>query len=394
MAEKRRADRGTRFLVLAASLVLVVAGMRALRPIALPLLLAIFLSILSAPLLTWLMRHRLPKLLSVILTVLANVLVMAGALLLVGGSINAFLQDLPKYQVQFEEKAGQVVEWLESKGVDTSELAWLQDRQIASGLEPDTDALSGAMLREPAPGAAEPGADPAPPGGPPLLGNLVNLGSVFDLLASTLAGVASIVSMALLVFLMMVFILLEAGDLPAKLKSAFGWGGRELTQLMREVQRYLGIKTLISLATGILIGTWIWLIGCSYPLLWGLIAFLFNYIPSVGSIIAAVPAVLLTLLDLGLGNALLVTLGYLVTNIVLGNVVEPHLMGRRFGLSTLVVILSLIFWGWLWGPLGMLLSVPLTMILKILLENTEDFRWVARLLGPASGIGPAETVES
>jgi predicted PurR-regulated permease PerM len=115
-----------------------------------------------------------------------------------------------------------------------------------------------------------------------------------------------------------------------------------------------------------------------------LIAFLLNYIPTVGSIIAAIPAVLLSLILVGTaGHAVLVTLGYVVVNTLFGNILEPNLMGRRLGLSTLVVILSLLFWGWAWGPLGALLSVPLTVVVKIWLENTHDLKWVAILLDKA-----------
>ncbi len=122
------------------------------------------------------------------------------------------------------------------------------------------------------------------------------------------------------------------------------------------------------------------LLGLDFALVWGVVAFLLNYIPTIGSIIAAVPAVLLAAVQLGFGRAVLIAAGYVVVNTVLGNLVEPALMGRRLGLSTLVVFLSLVFWGWVWGPVGMLLSVPLTMVVKILLENTDDLRWVAVLL--------------
>ncbi len=123
------------------------------------------------------------------------------------------------------------------------------------------------------------------------------------------------------------------------------------------------------------------IIGVDFPLLWGMLAFLLNYVPTLGSIIAAVPPVLLAIVQLGPGHALATALVFVGVNVVLGNFVEPHFMGRRLGLSTLVVFLSLVFWGWVWGPVGMLLSVPLTMIVKIMLENTEDLRWVAVLLG-------------
>ena len=102
---------------------------------------------------------------------------------------------------------------------------------------------------------------------------------------------------------------------------------------------------------------------------------------AVGSILAAVPALFLSVVQFtSLGHFLLVAGGYGAVNMVFGNMIEPNLMGRRLGLSTLVVILSLLFWAWVWGPVGALLAVPLTMIVKIMLENTEDLRWVAILL--------------
>jgi AI-2 transport protein TqsA len=122
------------------------------------------------------------------------------------------------------------------------------------------------------------------------------------------------------------------------------------------------------------------LIGVDFAPTWGLLAFLLNFIPNIGSIIAAVPAILLALIQLGLPSALLTLLGYLVVNITIGNFLEPRVMGRSLGLSTLVVFLSLLFWGWVLGPIGMVLSVPLTMIAKIALAANEDTRWLAVLL--------------
>jgi predicted PurR-regulated permease PerM len=153
-----------------------------------------------------------------------------------------------------------------------------------------------------------------------------------------------------------------------------------ITKTIHEVQAYLGIKTLVSLATGITAGSFCWLMGLDFPILLGLTAFVLNFIPTIGSIIAAIPAMALALVLHDPSWTLLVALGYLAINTLFGNIVEPNLMGRRLGLSTLVVVLSLIFWGWLWGPVGALLSVPLTMVLKIVLENTPDLRWAAILL--------------
>jgi predicted PurR-regulated permease PerM len=160
-------------------------------------------------------------------------------------------------------------------------------------------------------------------------------------------------------------------------------GGDEdrFTKIATEIQSYLGIKTVVSLATGLALGIWAYAWDLDFPVLLGMIAFFLNYIPTVGSIIAAIPAVLLSVILYGtLGHAIVVAGGYIFVNMVVGNIIEPRWMGRSLGLSTLVVILSLLFWGWAWGPLGALLSVPLTVGVKILLENTEDLRWAAILL--------------
>ena len=124
-------------------------------------------------------------------------------------------------------------------------------------------------------------------------------------------------------------------------------------------------------------------------MLWGTLAFLLNYVPNIGSIIAAIPALLLALVQLGPGAVLWSAIGYLVVNNLVGNVIEPRFMGRGLGLSTLVVFLSLVFWGWVLGPVGMFLSVPLTMTLKIALDSSEETRWIAILLGPE--VDEAET---
>ena len=177
----------------------------------------------------------------------------------------------------------------------------------------------------------------------------------------------------------------------AKVRSAFPNAKRSLlpiAEINDNVRRYLALKTLISLTTGVLVALWLRIIGVDYALLWGLLAFLLNYIPSIGSFIAAIPAVMLAFLQLGPGDGTLTLIGYLVINTAIGNFIEPRVMGEGMGLSTLVVFLSLIFWGWVLGPVGMLLSVPLTMILKIVLEANDDTRWMAVLLGSR----PAEVV--
>ncbi|MEJ2034102.1 MAG: AI-2E family transporter, partial [Deltaproteobacteria bacterium] len=187
--------------------------------------------------------------------------------------------------------------------------------------------------------------------------------------------------------------LLEASSFPAKLRASrhdpqAALAGYE--QVVRDINDYMKIKTWISLATGIFIAIWLAILGVDYPLLWGVLAFLLNYVPNIGSIIAAVPAVLLALVQLGTTSALLAAAGYLAVNMVVGNVVEPRFMGRGLGLSTLVVFLSLVFWGWVWGPIGMLLSVPLTMMIKIALASNEETRRFAILLGSEEPLEPTQ----
>jgi predicted PurR-regulated permease PerM len=214
--------------------------------------------------------------------------------------------------------------------------------------------------------------------------DLINPEALAAFLGGTVAQAASLLSTAFLVLLVMVFFLAEATIFPQKLQyllEGSARGEERMNKVVAEIQSYLGIKTVISLATGLLLGVWCWVMGLDFPVLLGLIAFVLNYVPTVGSILAGIPAVLLSLILVGtLGHALVVTAGYVVVNTVFGNIIEPNLMGRRLGLSPLVVMLSLLFWGWTWGPVGALLSVPLTMVLKIWLENTRDLRWVAVLL--------------
>jgi AI-2 transport protein TqsA len=186
-----------------------------------------------------------------------------------------------------------------------------------------------------------------------------------------------------LILLTVLFILLETSGFPQKLQAAFP--DMEKTPayfktMTANVNRYMGIKALFSLATGVVIWFLLALIGVDFPGTWGLLAFFLNFIPAIGSIIAAIPAIFWALVQLGFPSALLTGLAYLVVNITIGNLLEPRFTGQRLGISPLVVILSLIFWGWVLGPIGMLLSVPLTMIAKIALATDEDTRWIAVLL--------------
>jgi predicted PurR-regulated permease PerM len=156
-----------------------------------------------------------------------------------------------------------------------------------------------------------------------------------------------------------------------------------MAEIGDSIRRYLAIKTLTSTLTGFLAYGALMLLGVKFAPLWGLVAFLLNFVPAVGSVIAAIPAIALALIDNSPQTAALVTLCYVGINIAIGNFLEPRVMGEGMGLSPLIVVTSLVFWGWVLGPVGMVLAVPLTVIVRITLRSRPSTRWVAVLLGPA-----------
>ncbi len=371
-----------RVLVVAACVVVLVAGLRAASSVIEPFLIALFVVILSLPVLFWL-KQRLPAILAVLGTILMDIAVLAAAGSLVGTTVNQLAGDMDKYQDSLTELFDDGSAWLEERGLQPEWLASPDEEETDAG-ESDvgTDADRGgetvaATVGPPAPHDAGEEAEPS--------GLLSRLDSslLFDFANQALRYTATAFSSLLIIALIVVFMLFEAATFRAKVRTAFTGADAEerFSRVMHEIQHYIGIKTVVSAATGLLIGVWVGVLGVDFAIFWGLVAFVLNFIPNLGSIIAAVPTTLLAMVQIGVGRGLLVALGYLIVNMVIGNLIEPHLMGRRLGLSTLVVVLSLVFWGWVWGPIGMLLSVPLTMVVKILLENTEEFRWVAVLLG-------------
>jgi AI-2 transport protein TqsA len=218
------------------------------------------------------------------------------------------------------------------------------------------------------------------------LGELLDPGRLLSMVKGTLAGVLGVLRDGVFVVVMVGFLLAEAAGLPGKIKVAFHVDETTLgpwRRILDDMTGYLVVKTKTSLLTAVLVTIAMWLLGVDYPIALGLLAFILNFVPVVGSIIAAIPAVLLALIASGPGWAIAVTAIYGAVNVSIGSIIEPRMMGERLGLSALVVFLSLVFWGFLLGPVGMFLSVPLTMLAKILLNNAEDLRWLAIMLGPA-----------
>jgi AI-2 transport protein TqsA len=327
------------WLINLAAFIVVIAGMRAAETLLVPFLLAIFISIVSAPVIFYLRRLRIPLSVAMLIVISGVILFLLAMAALIGTSLDSFSRSLPGYQEQLRETITALASWMTARGIE------IHSERILSYFDP---------------------------------------GAAMNLVAGLLSGLGGVLRNIFLILLTVIFILLEGSGFPDKLRAAFGpnTSFSHFNKFRITVNRYLAIKTVISLATGVTVAAWLILLGVNNPLLWGLLAFLLNYIPTIGSIIAAVPPVLLALIQLGPGTAGLVAAGYLVVNIVTGNVIEPRFMGRSLGLSTLVVFVSLVFWGWVLGPVGMILSVPLTMTIKIALDSNKETRWIAIFLGP------------
>ncbi len=330
----------TNAIISAAAVIILIFGMQAAKVLLVPFLLAIFLALITVRPMLWMQKRGVPSVAGalIIVTAMMLLLVIVGAI--VGSSVAEFTAALPTYQERLDLLVQKTIAF------------------VAERIDGDFSIKT--------------------------LGERLDPGWAMGLVASILNGVGDVLTNTFLIFFTMIFILLEASTIPTKISAAFGRGADEFERpriFLDNLGRYLGIKTIVSIATGLLIGVLTWSIGLDFPLLWGMLAFLLNYVPNIGSIIAAVPAVLMAALQLGAGGAMLTAVSFLGVNVLFGNIIEPRLMGHGVGISPLVVFISLVFWGWVFGPVGMLLSVPLTMALKMGLESDERTRWIALFLG-------------
>ncbi|HUJ16791.1 MAG TPA: AI-2E family transporter [Nitrospirota bacterium] len=340
MAAQGNEQQGVRFLFIVAAFVIIIWGIYQAQSVLVSFLVSIYFAVIGTSPLLWLERKRVPSVIAVLLVVggIIGILLIIGVL--AGTSINSFTNALPVYQARMREQLSALRELLARGEIEISDKFLL---------------------------------------------DYVNPGAVMGLTASLLSGLGSVLSNIVLILLTMTFILLEASSFPVKLRAILDNPEAvfpHFSRFVETIKRYMVIQSGISLVTGILIGSWLAIIGVDFPVLWGLMAFLLNYVPNLGSIIAAIPAILVALIQLGVGRAALAAAGYIVINFMIGNVLQPRLMGRGLGLSTLVVFLSLIFWGSLLGLVGMVLSIPITMAFKIAFESNERTRWIAVLLGP------------
>ncbi len=332
--------QGTRFLIIAAALVIIMAGISLAQSVIVLGLLSVFLALIGTPPVLWLEKKRIPSIAAVAFVVSVMIIILLLIGVLVGTSIKSFSGALPFYQMRIQEQISSFENLLISKGITGSDKALL---------------------------------------------NYINPETIMNFTASLLSGLSSALSNIILILLTVTFILLEVSSFPIKLRTVLGNPKAvfpKFSKFVIDIRHYLVITTLINLAAAIIIGVWLSIIGVQYAVLWAFLVFLLHYIPNIGSVIAAIPGVLMALIQLGVGSAILVAAGYLVVGFVIGNIIQPKIMGSRMGLSTLVVFISMIFWGSLLGLTGAILCIPLTMTLKFAFESNESTNWIAILLGP------------
>jgi predicted PurR-regulated permease PerM len=327
-----------------AGLLIILAWMRYAQGLIVPFLLALFLAAIATTPVNWLKKKGLSVPIAITLVLLISIILGIFVALILGSSVDQFSNSLPEFQTRLEELSGGVVDWLGSHGIKASDSGGIMD--------------------------------------------VIDPGQAMGFANSLISSLGGVFGNIFLILFTVLFMLLEAWSFPKKINAIYGDRSaivlNRYSDVIKSTRQYLSIKALMSLATGILVGTGTALIGLDFPILWGFLAFALNFIPNIGSIIAAVPAVLLSMVQLGATATMGVILVYLTANIVIGNIVEPRYMGEKVGLSTLVVFLSLVFWGWLFGLVGMLLSVPLTMTVKFASLASDETRWLGILLGPGS----------
>jgi AI-2 transport protein TqsA len=326
-------------LVKIAALIIIFAGVIYAKSLITPFLLALFISIICEQPVSWMEKRKIPRGFALVIVILGMIILFSGFAFLIGGTISSFSGNLSKYESSLASISDSFVKYLNDKGMNIH-----QDQLL----------------------------------------NLVQPAKILEYTATALNKVVNMMGNTFLIMLIVLFTLMEFGSFSVKARAILIGSDKSVSYfstIIQNIRHYLGIKTLICLLTGVFVFIALLIIGVDYPLLWALIAALMNYIPNIGSIIAAVPAVLFALVQLGPGGALWTLGSFMVVNNVLGNFIEPRIMGKGLGLSTLVVFLSLLFWGFIFGPVGMFLSVPFTMTIKIILEQNEKTKWFAILLG-------------
>lgn len=330
-----------------------------LRTVLLPFSVALLLSFIFQPIVIYLKKKKIPTVVTLVIVLLSLTTVLFLAGLVVYSSALSFTEEFGRY--------GERINNISSSAENT-----LEEIAETLGME-DAGELN--------------------------LGQFLEASAVTSVVSVGVGSFLNFLSNAFLVILFMLFILAGSGELGAKIKRAFP---AETSQriigvtenISQQVRQYLAAKTLVSALTGFLLFLVLWILGVDFPIFWGFLAFLFNFVPNIGSFAAVVLPFGVSLLQFPTLTIPLVALILMfVVQTVVGNVVDPRLMAFSLNLSPLLVLVSLIFWGWLWGIVGMILAVPLTATIKIFFSNLEPLRPVAILMGGSASPAKAREAE-
>lgn len=313
-------------------------GLRAMSDVFMPLVVALFLAMIGIAPLNWLIRRKVPRGMAVVVVFLFVMFGFLGVGFFLANAVSSFVEVVPSYKGKLDGLSDSLVHTLAHIGLKKP------PKEFLDGIEPS---------------------------------------SVVDMFTVAMGSLVSVLSQSLVVAFYLVFLLLEASRFRQKLVSAMGPKADTSTidQIVIDAQNYVGIKTGINFIWGLLVWIVAMLFGLSFSGLWGLVTFLFCFVPVLGPIASLLPPALFAFVDLGTVHALFLILSLITVHVVVGNVLEPLFIGKHLDLSPLVAFFAISFWGWIWGLVGMLLSVPLTMILKLCLEHTKDLRWLSVLIG-------------
>ena len=322
-----------------AAFIIIVAGIIYAASFVTSLLMALFISIILSRPILWLQKKKVPQGLAITIVFVLVTGIFLGFGEIIATSFSSFSKDEVKYEENLSEMGNSTLQFLESNGIQLS-----MDKMT----------------------------------------NLFEPSRIMSFTTEFLGQLGGFMGNFLTILFLALFLLLELDSIPVKTMAIIK-GNAESLAFFRiigdNIRHYLSIKTVTSLMTGAFIWLGLTILGLDYAIIWALIAFLLNYIPNIGSIIAALPAVAFALVQLGFGGAIWTAVIFVAINMIIGNAVEPKMMGKGLGLSTFVVFLSLLFWGFILGTVGMFLSVPLTMAMKIMLEQNENTKWIAIVLG-------------
>ena len=332
-----------RVMLFLAATVVVFVGMRLAAPILDPLLFAVVLALLFSPIYSWLIRHRIPTPLALVIMLVGLSVLFLGLFLLLGVSIARFSGEIGSYTSKLNDQLGNIQDLTKSLGVTTADLH--------KALSPS--ALTGAI-------------------------------------GAVLSGVADFLSDLFLILVIVLFLLAEGPAMMNRLRASTGPEHPQVARLTvfgRNVVRQLGLRAIVNLATAAGVVVLLLVLRVDFPLMWGILAFFLSFIPWIGLPLAVAPAVVLALAEHGVTSAVLVIVGVIVINVLAENALSPMLMGRGLSISPTVLFIGFIFWAWLLGGPGAFLAAPLTIFLILMLDTFPETRWLASVMG-MGGPGP------